>query len=218
MRHLHILRYCDFPFFTAQQMGTATAIPARSLRRNRLLITLSALLILVLIGSGLGVYFTFFSNHPSTPAATVPSIAGYAYFVSSGLVSTNLDSNQGITDELQITLKNIPSPRTGKSYYAWLLNEKNLEWNPLALGQLNVNNDVAVLSYGGDAEHTNLLATDSRFFITEEDATTLPVNPSQDAKALVYYSEFSQIPNLADPKRFSLYDHIRHLLANDPGL
>jgi len=198
--------------------GSPTTIPPQRRGRNRILIVLSVILVLVLIGSGLGAYFTFFSHRTSTTTATTPFIAGYAYFVSSGLLSANADSNQGITDEIQITLKNIPPPPTGKSYYAWLLNEKTLQWNPISLGALNVNNGVASISYGGDAAHTNLLATNSRFFVTEEDATTPPINPSQDAKALVYYSEFSQTPNPTDPKHFSLYDHIRHMLANDPNV
>ena len=216
MRHFHLHPYTA-TFFVVQQTGPMAASPSRNTKRNRLLLTLSLLLILVLIGSGLGAYFTFFSHRPTT-TTTPSSLAGYAYFVSSGLLSVNPNSNQGITDEIQITLKGIPNPPTGKSYYAWLLNDKTLEWNPIPLGQLNVSNGTAVLSYNGDAQHTNLLATNSRLFVTQEDAGTSPVNPSQDAKAVVYYAEFSQIPNLADPKHFSLYDHLRHLLANDPDV
>jgi hypothetical protein len=33
---------------------------------------------------------------------------------------------------------------------------------------------------------------------------------------LLYYAEFSQIPDPTNPKHYSLYDHIRHLLADDP--
>jgi hypothetical protein len=73
------------------------------------------------------------------------------------------------------------------------------------------------LSYPGDAVHSNLLATNSRFLITEEDATVTPTSPSLDPTAWVYYAEFSQQkPVPTDPKSYSLYDHIRHLLADDP--
>ena len=217
MRRLHILRPYTISFFVMQQTGPMTTPPSQNTQRNRLLLALSLLLILVLIGSGLGAYFTFFSHRPAT-TNTPSSVAGYAYFVSSGLLSVNPNSNQGITDEIQITLKGIPNPPTGKSYYAWLLNDKTLQWNPIPLGQLNVNNGTAVLSYNGDAHHTDLLATNSRLLVTQEDAGTTPVNPSQDANALVYYAEFSQIPNPADPKHFSLYAHLKHLLANDPDV
>ena len=193
---------------------TPSSPPKRTTRRRGLWIALSVLLLLALIGSSLGAYFTFFANRPPS-VATTATLAGYAYFVSSGLLSTSPDSNQGITDQMQIVMKNISPPPSGKNYYAWLLNDKTQEWKPILLGQLNVNNGVAVLSYNGDAGHTNLLATNSRFFITEEDATTQPVNPGN---TIAYYAEFSQIPNSTDPKHFSLYDHIRHLLANDPNV
>ena len=217
MRSLHILRQHSFSFFIMQQTGSMPTTPSHLPKGNRLLLALSLLLILVLIGSGLGAYFTFVSHQPSAPVTTRP-VAGYAYFVSSGLLSANPNSNQGITDELQLSLKNIPNPPDGKSYYAWLLNDKTLQWSPIQIGELNVNNGVAVLSFNGDAQHTDLLATNSRIFVTEEDATSTPVNPSIGASSVVYYAEFSQIPNPADPKHFSLYDHIRHLLADDPNV
>jgi hypothetical protein len=114
-----------------------------------------------------------------------------------------------------MNLQNIPSPQTGKTYYAWLLNDKHMDWRPIPLGALTVNNGTATLFYPGDAQHTNLLATNSRFLITEE-ATQAPASPSLDPSTWRYYAEFSQAPNPADPEHFSLYDHIRHLLADDP--
>ena len=184
-------------------------------RRGRgLLIALIALLVLVVLGSGLGAWYAFFARG-STSAA--PSIAGHAYFFSSGLLSSNPESRQGITDQLQIHLEGIPAPQTGKSYYAWLLNDITLQSNALLLGQLTVKNGAVDFSFPGDALHSNLLATNSRFLITEENASTPPVNPSLDPATYSYYAEFSQkkpIPN--NPTSYSLYDHIRHLLADDP--
>jgi hypothetical protein len=120
----------------------------------------------VLVGSSLGAYFTFFSKGAPSKTTT-PTLVGHAYFVSSGLLSANQGSNQGITDQLQISLKNIPPPPQGKGYYAWLLNNRSLDWKPINLGQLTVNNGIATLSYPGDT--SNLLANNSRFFITLED-------------------------------------------------
>ncbi len=204
------------PGYSAQNIPAGISMPPptplKKPRRRGLWIVLAALLILALIGSSLGAYFAFFSKGNS-PAA--PQVLGHAYFVSSGLLSSN--SRQGIADQLQISLQNVPPPQAGKSYYAWLLNDTTLEYKPIFLGTLTFNNGTLALSYPGDALHSNLLATNSRFLITEEDATVTPNNPSLDPATWLYYAEFSQ--KKADPansKSFSLYDHIRHLLADDP--
>ena len=195
-------------------MPPPTASTSKRPRRRGLYIALAVLLILALIGSALGAYFVFFSKGTTT-TTTTPQIMGHAYFVSSGFVSP--DSKQGITDELQINLENVSPAPLGKSYYAWLLNDKTLDWKPIYLGQLAFNNGTLSLFYAGDAVHSNLLATNSRFLITEEDASAAPTSPSLDPNAWVYYAEFSQIkPVPTDPKSYSLYDHIRHLLADDP--
>ncbi len=131
-------------------------------------------------------------------------------------MSADVNSNQGITDQLQIKLSNISPPPSGKSYYAWLLNNKTLAWQPIPLGQLTVNNGVIDVNYPGDQQHSNLLATNNRFIITEEDAGSPPLNPSLNPGTLLYYAEFSQIPDPTNPKHFSLYDHVRHLLSDDP--
>lgn len=192
------------------------ASPSRKPGRPTLWIALTALLILALIGSGLVAYFAFFSKGAAPPVVPTPSIAGHAYFVSSGLLSADIKSNQGITDELQIKLGNVSPPPLGKGYYAWLLNDKTLAWQPILLGQLTVNNGVIDFSFPGDQLHSNLLATNSRFIITEEDAGSPPLNPSLNPGTLLYYAEFSQVPDPTNPKHYSLYDHIRHLLSDDP--
>jgi hypothetical protein len=148
---------------------------------------------------------------------TNSSIVGHAYFASSGLLSANLESNQGITDQVQIRLNNISPPQTGMSYYAWLLNDTTKEWNPVFLGTLSINNGTTVLSYV-DPQHANLLASDSRFLVTEESAASQPVSPSLSQSAWIYYAEISQVPDPNNPKHYSLYDHIRHLLSADPNV
>src|SRR5204862_6016207 len=119
-----------------------------------------------------------------------------SFFISSGLLSPNPESSQGITDQLQINLYKIALPQPDKSYYAWLLNSKTSESNPIPLGRLTVNPDrTANLTYLGDAEHTSLLANNSRFLITKESASTIPSSPSLDPITWSYYAEFSQKPN-----------------------
>ncbi len=64
---------------------------------------------------------------------------------------------------------------------------------------------------------TDLLATNSRFLITEDDATSTPVSPDSGTNS--YYAAFPQIPHAISPTlSFSLYDHLRHLLAAEPSL
>ena len=215
---LHQPLSANTPAYTTGNQSVAHSTPpptapaTKKPGRRGLWIALAALLILALVGSALGAYFVFFSKGPT---ANTPTIVGHAYFVSSGLVSP--DSRQGITDKLQINLENVAAPQSGKGYYAWLVNDKTLDYQPIFLGPLAFNNGKLTLFYPGDAVHSNLLATNSRFLITQEDATAAPTSPSLDPSAWVYYAEFSQKkPVPTDPKSYSLYDHIRHLLADDP--
>src|SRR5260370_18874036 len=158
-------------------MAPPAAPTTKRPRRRGLLIVMLAILILAVIGSGLGAYFTFFAKGTTTTTTTTtPQVFGHAYFVSSGFVSP--DSRQGITDELQINLENVTPAPSGKSYYAWLLNDKTLDWKPIYLGQLAFNNGTLSLFFPGDAVHSNLLASNCRFLITVEDASSAPISPS----------------------------------------
>jgi len=124
-------------------------------------------------------------------------------------------------------LSNLANPAPGKSYYAWLLGDKNQgEMTAVFLGMLAVKNGDAHLFYAGDQSHTNLLAFTSRFLVTEEDSTVTPVAPSPDYSTWRYYGELLQTP-LQTPvtmsavggmTRFSFLDHLRYLLVSDPML
>ena len=162
-----------------------------------LLIALLALLI-VLAGSGLGAWFLL----PHQNVGTVDQIVGHAYFVSSGHVGKS--GFQGVDDEMLVDLHNLPSPAQGKSYYVWLLSDKNqVDWHPLLLGTLSVTQGRARLSYS-DPQYTNLLGLASRLLITEESSSIMPTNP--DPHAWLYYAELPQ----------NILDHLRYLLSNDP--
>lgn len=179
-------------------------------RRRGLWIALVTLLLLGLIGSGLGAYFLFFKSNASSGT----SIVGHAYFGSSGLLPADMTKNEGIADQVYMKLENIPSPDPGKSYYAWLLNNTTLDWQPIALGRFTVTNGTANLFYGGDTLHTNLLAGNSRFIVTEEDSSITPQFPSEVSSSLRYYAAFSEVK--PSSTTYSLYEHIGHLLAADP--
>lgn len=187
-----------------------TAPPTRSRGNGKLRVALIALVVLVLLGGGLGAFLAFSHRTASTVSA------GQAFFVSSGQI--NLTSNAGSNDQFQINLHNIPAPQAGKSYYAWLLADKN---NPegidLLLGKLPVNNGNINYFYQGDSQHTNLLGITSQFLITEEDSNVTPTVPSPDKTTWRYYAQLPQTPGPGNPP-YSLLDHLRHLLAKDPDL
>lgn len=171
-------------------------------------------LLCAMLTSGLGIYFLH-PGHTTTAAAGTTSIVGQAVFLGSGHGNQTL--NQGSNDELQLDLHNIPNPQAGNSYYAWLLPDTSqTESAPILLGQLTVNHGIVHFFYPGDSSHTNLLASVSRFLITQEDANLTPSIPSPDLKAWRYYTAIPQ--SIAPGQSYSLLDHLRHLLAGDPEL
>ncbi len=182
-----------------------------------------ALVILALLGSGLGVYFTLF--HKSNQPAALPAPGGQAGFLSSG--QFNLGTAQGIADELQINLHNIPNPQPGKSYYAWLLGdihphvekqtlEPPLQFTlPLLVGKLPVSQGTINFSYTAP-DHDNLISVASRMLITEENSNGTPRGPAADRSTWRYYAEIPQTP-YGNPA-LSALDHIRHLFYKETVL
>ena len=196
------------PVVPQQPLSPVASTPPPRRRRRSLLIAALVVLILLIIGSGLTALLI-------TNNAAANASVGSAYFVSSGQV--NETTNQGANDEFQINLHNIANPQSGKSYYAWLMADNSqVEGATLLLGKLSVNNGNINYLYSGDTQHTNLLAMYSRFLITQEDANVTPIAPTQD-KSMWKYS--SQIPQtIPSGQNFSLLDHLRHLLTDDPDL
>lgn len=183
------------------------------------ILLVAALLILVSVGLNSFLPNILSSNKKSSHAQAPLSnaVAGHVFFGSSGQVRE--DSSQGITDEVELDLSNIPLPAPGKSYYAWLLSDDSVEGKTFLLGQLQVTNGSVHFHYPGDAQHTNLLEVTNRLLVTEEDAEVTPDMPSLDKSTWRYIAEFPQKPNPADTEHhFSLLNHLRHLLAADPKL
>jgi eukaryotic-like serine/threonine-protein kinase len=198
-------------------LSPARATPsAQKKRPGWFYIALVAVLLFVLAGSAFGVYLFNTRNISPTPS----TIVGHVFFLSSGLLSSNsnLSSNQGITDELEINLQNLPDPQSGKLYYAWLLNDNQTNLPAVALGALPLHHGQVTLTHR-DPQHNNLLANYGHFLVTEEDASPPPISPSLDGTTWRYSSALSTTPNPADTvNHFSVLDHLRHMLAQDPKL
>ena len=194
----------------------ATPRPTTKRSRRGWFIGLVSLLILVLLGSILGAVYWFTSGARTTPAAV--QVGGHVYFISSGQISER--SSQGINDQLVIDLHNLSTPAAGKSYYAWLLSDSaQTEGTPIFITKLAVVNGNAHFFYQGNQNHTNLLAVTSRFLVTEEDANIAPNSPSLDQKTWRYYAALPQKPDPLDTvDHYSVLNHLRHLLAEDPTL
>ncbi|HEX6477623.1 MAG TPA: protein kinase [Ktedonobacteraceae bacterium] len=201
---------------TDTPISPVTPPPEPRRRRKDLLIGLIALLVLILSGSLLSAFFLFFHKSPPAPPPPVTSrVVGDVRFLSSGRLHVN--NNQGINDELQIDLQNIPNSAAGKAYYAWLLPDAGDDaTSPLLLGNgpLSVQNGQVHYLFPGDAQHSNLLTSYSRFLITQEDANNTPSTPSLDYSASRYAAAIPRAPNPKDTRfHFSMLDHLRHLLS-----
>ena len=218
-------------FFAPAQSPPTTSPPPSPTRQPRwLLFSLIALLLIALVGGSLAAYFLFL--HPGgTTSRVAPapgSIVGHAFYVSSGQLA---DGAQGIADQLQVDLQNVQAPPQGKSYYLWLLADKDTTpvkdllvsapiHPPILLtNNLPVQQNGSVhYEYLGDAQHNNLLSATSRLLITLEDAGKTPASPSTDNSTWVYYAELPQALIPKDPTGLRGLDHIRHLYYNEDHL
>lgn len=194
-----------------------TEPPTRKGRSRRgLYIGMVALLIIVLIGSGLGAYFVFFHS-------ASPTIVGHGFFTSSGAASGNA---LGINDMFDVSLSSIPNPAAGNSYYAWLLPDSDQpEGIAIALGPLSDSGGTwALATTYTDPQHSNLIGSFSRLLITEEPTNPAPQSYSLDKTKWRYYAAIPQTPTsttcdvLTTLNQLSDLCHVRHLLSNDPDL
>lgn len=196
------------------QTPAPPTVPPRRKQRKGLRIGLVALAIIVLLGGGLGGFYWL--THNRSTAVLTNQVVGHAYFISSGQISET--SNQGINDEVLIDMQNVGNPALGKSYYGWLLGDAaHALAPPVSLGALTVVNGNLHDLYISP-NHTNLLAANSRFLITEEDTSTPPSNPSPDKSTWHYTAQLPQTPDSMDMMHEGALQHLRHLLVDAPEL
>ena len=177
------------------------------------------LVLLALLGAGVGSYLTFFRHN----APTV-SVGGQVFFVSSGQFNPDY-SAQGIADELEFALHNLPAPQPGQGYYAWLLADQHPQVEsaplepapqftlPLKIGPLPFSNGSINYLYPGTAAHDNLFSLASRLLITEESTSAQQLGPAANHNTWRYYAEVPQTPYGTPP--LSALDHIRHLFYKE---
>ncbi|GAC1506980.1 MAG: hypothetical protein NVS2B12_21760 [Ktedonobacteraceae bacterium] len=193
----------------APQANTPTKPPTTKKRNGRrpLLIGLVVCVLLAALGGG-----AFLLG--SKPAATALEIAGTVNFFNSG--QYNRDGSAGITDKVQVDFATLPAPDAGKAYYAWLLSDARQQQQSMLLGTLHAAAGKGQLVYDGDANHSNLLAHYSRFVLTMESASPMPtqIGPKNTWR---YYGEIPNVPIASDTiSHYSLLDHTRHLVSDDP--
>ncbi len=211
---------------TPTPLFVPTPPPSGTRKRRGLLFSLIALII-VLLGGSLGAYYLLFSHTGKVVPPPGP-IVGHAFYVSSGQLANDA---QGIADQMQVDLQNVKVPPAGKSYYLWLLADKDTTPKPDLLGPVPIHppilltnnlpvqqNGTVHYEYQGDAQHNNLLSATSRLLITLEDSGKNPANPSADRSTWTYYAELPQALIPKDPTGLRGLDHLRHLYYNENHL
>ncbi len=183
---------------------------------SRALLVAACVVALFLVLGGVLLGVSLLAGHPQPPMGA--SVVGYLSFTSSGQVSDT--SNQGITDTIQMDLHALAPLPPGQAYYAWLLPDRaNPEQPVVSLGQLVVHAG-AVHFFYSDPLHTNLLGTTGQLLITEQASVSPPPSfPSVETSNWRYVASIPQASNPQDTlNHFSLLDHLRHLLSDDPSL
>lgn len=202
------------PQTQTQPLPTVQPPPAprkrRSLRAHvphRWFLLVSASLFLVLLSA------TVFTTAFPPPSLLVGTVS----FTSSGQIDAT--GTTGLNDIIDVTLSHVSVPARGQAEYAWLLPDLGDDVTPpLLLGMLHRTANGMAHLHVTSAGNQDILASYSRFLVTEQAATSLPDGPSPDPATWRDEGAIPDVPVPGDPNRYSLLDHLRHLLAKDPEL
>lgn len=162
----------------------APLAPPEKPRRSRLSVAFVALIacIIILVGIGASTVAWLALQH-NTSATTTPNltgtVVGHIVFISS----------KGTFDQVEVDLQNISAPPAGKTYYAWLDIVASSGESAMPHWQLCTVQGIVHCLYAGDTQHSNLLAKNDRFLITEENVGASLDIP--DPIARLYYAELS---------------------------
>jgi serine/threonine-protein kinase len=166
----------------------ATAAPPEKPKRPRrtLYIALIACVVVLLVGLGTFAVPRLFSQQNTNNLQETPiSAVGHITFLASPHAAPHT------YDQLRISLTSISTPPAGKTYYAWLENAAS-EANRIQNWPLQVTNGMVNGTYQSDAQHTDLLANNTLFLVTEEDSSSTPVIPAPSLNARLYYAVITQ--------------------------
>ena len=144
------------------------------------MIELTALLVLVLLGSGLIARMIFSPSSISGPAGE--TVIGHVSFIQRG-TSQNYNA-------VRIDITHAPELPEGMAYYAWieLVNVKDGENTVPPHWELSVSNQAIhtpPLTFAGFA---NLYVPPSLFLITKEQTAIAPIVPDTNPDARLYYA------------------------------
>lgn len=182
-------------------------------KRKRRVIALTLFLIVVWLGTVLTFLILLGPSLRGNAQTSLASaqVYGHIYFFSTDVAGT--EPTKGFVDGVEIYLQDLKPPASKNSYYAWLLpDEHNSNGVALLLGQFTPVNGSAHLSFTSPTQ-ANLLATESRFLITEEATSPMPLSPTADHSKWRYYGEIPQTPNPQDASHLSGLDHLRRILS-----
>jgi hypothetical protein len=151
-----------------------------------------------------------------TSGTPAPLIVGSLTFRNSGQLDTL--SRTGLNDIVTLDLHGLLAPPAGESYEAWLLPDRAAHGaTPLWLGTLQVTKGKARLVYRAPT-HRDLLASYSGVCVLARSTGDLRVPDAAALSAGRYGGRFADVPRPGDEQRYSLLDHLRHLVARDPDL
>jgi eukaryotic-like serine/threonine-protein kinase len=165
----------------------STEKPAEKPNRPRrtLYFALIACVVVLLVGLGAFGAPRLLSQQNGNNLQNTPiSVVGHITFLASPKAAPHT------FDQLQISLTSISTPPAGKTYYAWLENAAS-EANHIQNWPLQVTNGTVKGTYQSDAQHTDLLANNTTFLVTEEDSSSTPVIPAPSLNARLYYAVIS---------------------------
>ncbi|GHO87198.1 protein kinase domain-containing protein [Dictyobacter formicarum] len=155
--------------------------------RNKYVVAIALVLLVAMIIGTIGITNAVTHNNvgqaagiqatrPTIPPVGLTQVPGTLFFQDDAL---------GHNDQLHLNMQHIAAPAQGKSYYAWLQMDTQAF---VSLGELQVQNKAIDFTYGGDANHSNLLAHTLGMQITLEPAGSAPKTPGNQ---IVYRASFA---------------------------
>jgi len=165
----------------------ATAAPPEKPNRPRRTLYFALIACVVVLLVGLGAFAAprlLSQQNAQNLQKTSISVVGHITFLASPNAAPKT------YDQLQISLTSISTPPAGKTYYAWLENAAS-EANRIQNWPLQVTNGTVRGTYQSDAQHSDLLANNTLFLVTQEDSSSTPVIPAPNLNARLYYAVIS---------------------------